>query len=64
VQLEMTQCSYMEEVWPFTYRPDRAQAVQPHLRHMLEAVLDFVKKHDLKLTADPRSPVSRAVDRM
>jgi N-formylglutamate deformylase len=43
VQLEMTQCSYMEEVWPFIYRPDRAQAVQPHLRHMLEAVLDFVK---------------------
>lgn len=43
LQLEMTQCSYMEEVWPFTYRPDRAQAVQPHLREMLEAVLGFVK---------------------
>ena len=43
VQLEMTQCSYMEEVWPFAYRPDRAQAVQPHLRLMLEAVLAFAK---------------------
>lgn len=42
VQLEMTQCSYMEEAWPFTYRPDQAKAVQPHLRHMLEAVLGFV----------------------
>ena len=43
VQLEMTQCSYMEEVWPFAYRPDRAQAVQPQLRLMLEAVLGFAK---------------------
>lgn len=43
VQLEMTQCSYMEEVWPFACRPDRAQAVQPRLRSMLEAVLGFAK---------------------
>lgn len=43
VQLEMTQCSYMEEVWPFAYRRDRAQAVQPHLRLMIEAVLGFAK---------------------
>lgn len=43
VQLEMTQCSYMEEQWPFAYRPDLAAAVQPHIRRMLEAVLAFAK---------------------
>ncbi|WHZ09855.1 MAG: N-formylglutamate deformylase [Burkholderiaceae bacterium] len=42
VQLEMTQCSYMEEASPFGYLPERAARVQPHLRRMLEAVLDFV----------------------
>jgi N-formylglutamate deformylase len=41
VQLEMTQCSYMEERWPFDYVPAKAEAIQPHLRRMLEAVLEF-----------------------
>jgi N-formylglutamate deformylase len=44
VQLEMTQCSYMDEVWPFGYRTDRAQAVQSHLKRMLEAALDFANR--------------------
>ncbi|HWI83820.1 N-formylglutamate deformylase [Ramlibacter sp.] len=43
VQLEMTQCSYMEEQWPFAYRADKAAAVQPHVRRMLEAVLAFAR---------------------
>ena len=43
VQLEMTQCSYMQEALPFDYLPERAERVQPHLRRMLEAVLDFVE---------------------
>jgi N-formylglutamate deformylase len=43
VQLEMTQCSYMEEQWPFEYRPARADVVQPHLRQMLEAMLGFAR---------------------
>ena len=44
VQLEMTQCSYMQEALPFDYLPDVAAGVQPHLRRMLEAVLDFAEK--------------------
>ncbi len=43
VQLEMTQCSYMQEALPFDYLPERAERVQPHLRRLLEAVLDFVE---------------------
>jgi N-formylglutamate deformylase len=45
VQLEMTQCSYMQESWPFDYLPDVAAGVQPHVRKMLEAVLAFVEPH-------------------
>lgn len=48
VQLEMTQCSYMQEALPFDYLPEVAQRVQPHVRRLLEAVLDFVeRKRDL-----------------
>jgi N-formylglutamate deformylase len=43
VQLEMTQCSYMQESWPFEYLPEVAAGVQPHVRKMLEAVLAFVE---------------------
>ena len=43
VQLEMTQCSYMQEALPFDYLPERATRVQPHLKHMLEAVLRFAR---------------------
>jgi N-formylglutamate deformylase len=41
VQLEMTQCSYMQEQSPFAYCPDKAVAVQSHIRRMLEAALAF-----------------------
>lgn len=41
VQLEMTQSSYMQEALPFDYLPAVAERVQPHLQHMLQAVLDF-----------------------
>jgi N-formylglutamate deformylase len=43
VQLEMAQCTYMEEQWPFAYCPDKAAAVQRHIRRMLEAALAFAK---------------------
>ena len=43
VQLEMTQCSYMQECLPFDYLPDRAAQVQPHLQRMLAAALDFAR---------------------
>lgn len=42
VQLEMTQCSYMQEALPFDYLPEVAAGVRPHVRKMLEAVLAFV----------------------
>ena len=48
VQLEMTQCSYMQESWPFNYLPDVAASVQPQLRRMLEAVLEFVEGSEFK----------------
>ena len=41
VQLEMTQCSYMQEALPFDYLPEVAAGVQPHLQRMLAAVLAF-----------------------
>lgn len=44
VQLELTQCCYMQERWPFEYLPDVAAGVQPHVRRMLEAVLAFVER--------------------
>lgn len=43
VQLELTQCSYMQEAFPFDYLPGVAAGVQPHLRAMLEAVVQFAK---------------------
>lgn len=44
VQLEMTQCSYMHEAWPFEYLPQLAARVQPAVRRLLEAVLGFVER--------------------
>jgi N-formylglutamate deformylase len=43
VQLEMTQCSYMQESWPFDFLPEVAAGVQPHVRRMLETVLAYVE---------------------
>lgn len=43
VQLEMAQSCYMDEHWPFEYRPALAARVQPVLRELLQAVLDFVE---------------------
>ena len=43
MQLEMTQCSYMDERLPFAYIAERAANVQPPLRAMLEAALEFAE---------------------
>lgn len=43
IQLEMAQCTYMNESHPFAYRPDLAARIVPHLRRMLEAALNFVE---------------------
>lgn len=44
IQLEMTQCSYMQEAFPFDYLPSRAARIQPHLQRMLEAALAFARR--------------------
>ena len=43
IQLEMTQCCYMQEAWPFDYLPKQAAGVQPTVRRMLQEVLAFVE---------------------
>ena len=43
VQLEMAQCTYMEEDPPFRFAPDRANSVSSVLCDMLQAGLDWVR---------------------
>ncbi|MCX7249596.1 MAG: N-formylglutamate deformylase [Burkholderiales bacterium] len=47
LQLEMTQCSYMQEGMPFDYLPAVAAQAQPTVRAMLQAVLAFAENQDL-----------------
>jgi N-formylglutamate deformylase len=44
IQLEMTQCSYMQESMPFDYLPEVAAGIQPHLQRMVEAALALSSK--------------------
>ena len=44
VQLEMSQCIYMNEEAPYAYRPDLAAQVQPVLRQLLQTCLDWNSK--------------------
>jgi N-formylglutamate deformylase len=41
VQLELTQCSYMQESMPFDYLPERSDSIRPHLIRLLQATIDF-----------------------
>jgi N-formylglutamate deformylase len=43
IQLEMCQCVYMDEAAPFDYRPDLASQVQPLLRELLGAAVEWVR---------------------
>ncbi|MBI1771722.1 MAG: N-formylglutamate deformylase [Burkholderiales bacterium] len=43
IQLEMSQCIYMNEAAPYEYRPDLAVQVQPLLTQLLQACLDWNK---------------------
>lgn len=43
IQLEMSQCVYMNEAAPYEYRPDLAAQVQPFLKQLLQACLDWNK---------------------
>ena len=44
VQLELTQCSYMQETLPFAYLPERAGALQPTLQQLLQTALTWVQQ--------------------
>lgn len=43
IQLEMSQCVYMNETAPFDYRPDLAKNVQPLLTELLTTCLDWAR---------------------
>jgi N-formylglutamate amidohydrolase len=43
IQLELAQLNYMIEDPPFEYRPDLAERLQPVLRRMLQAMLDWAR---------------------
>ena len=45
VQLEMTQCSYMQEALPFDYLPERAERIRPTLRRLLQTALTFAARN-------------------
>lgn len=44
IQLEMSQCVYMDEAAPYGYRPDLAQGVQGLLREMTGAAADWARQ--------------------
>ena len=46
IQLEMTQCSYMQEGMPFDYLPEVARLVQPTLHALIEAALAFADRQN------------------
>jgi N-formylglutamate deformylase len=41
IQLELVQANYMDETPPFTFRPERAAGIRPHLRRFVEALAQF-----------------------
>ena len=41
VQLELAQIAYMDEEPPFAYRPEMAERLQPVLKALLQAMLDW-----------------------
>lgn len=47
IQLEMCQSVYMDEQYPFAYRPDLAQQVQPLLRDLIQTILQWGQEHRL-----------------
>jgi N-formylglutamate deformylase len=43
IQLEMAQCVYMNEAAPFAYLPEKAAQVQPLLRELLQACVNWAQ---------------------
>ncbi|MET3116711.1 N-formylglutamate deformylase [Undibacterium sp. GrIS 1.8] len=61
VQLEMSQCIYMDEPAPYAYRPDLAAQVQPLLRQLLTTCLEWAQQQShfqLKPQANPTTSTS------
>jgi N-formylglutamate deformylase len=48
LQLEMCQCTYMDESPPFAFRDDLAAPLRPLLRALLEAVLNWARSADAR----------------
>lgn len=44
IQMELTWGNYMDEAAPYLYRPDKAEKLQPVLKNVLQALLDWGKK--------------------
>ena len=51
IQLEMSQSVYMDEHAPFTYREELARQVQPLLRQLLQATLDWAGTYKVRINA-------------
>lgn len=49
VQLEMSQCLYMNEESPFLYREDLAERIQPVLKTLLQTCIDWAQKKSTKV---------------
>ena len=41
IQMELAQSTYMDETAPWTYRPERAGLLRPHLRAILQTLIDW-----------------------
>lgn len=48
VQLELSEITYMEELMPFRFREELAEAVRPTLRRFLEQMAAFARDHGAK----------------
>jgi N-formylglutamate amidohydrolase len=48
VQLELAECTYMNEEPPFDFLEDRANKLRPHLRALLEAMLGWGREFAAK----------------
>jgi N-formylglutamate deformylase len=44
IQMELTQSSYMDEAAPWTYRPDKAERIRPHLKDILQTLEHLAKE--------------------
>lgn len=49
VQLEMSQCLYMNEESPFLYREDLAEKIQPVLKTLLQTCIDWAQEKSPKV---------------